>query len=118
MRTLLASLWRTHVTEVAKRINAESRAYLAMTPIARADREAAAVMFTALVGLILINFFGRPGNLDVWRGLLGALQLRTWSDRLQDYLFQGFEARIHQRTFWAVTRALSRFRRSAERKRA
>lgn len=105
MRSFLASLWRNHVTEVAERINAQSRAYLAVTPIARADREAAVVILTALAGLILINFFGRPGNLEVWRALLGALHLRDWADRLQNYLFEGFEARIHQRTFWAVTRA-------------
>ena len=107
MRHLLASLWRTHVTEVAERINAESRAYLAATPPARADREAAVVLLTALVGLILINFFGRPGTP---RGLpgapRGAAPRRTWADRLQAYLSQGFDARIHQRTFWAVTRAL------------
>lgn len=106
MRTFLASLWRTHVTEVAERTNAESRAYLAATPLARADRDATVVLLTTLAGLILINFFGRPGNTEVYRVLLGTLRLGEWADGLQRYLFQGFDARIHQRTFWAVTRAL------------
>jgi hypothetical protein len=106
MRTLLASLWRTHVTEVAERATAESRAYLAATAPARADREAAVVLLTALVGLILINFFGRPGNTEVYRTILGPLRLGDWAERLYAFLSQGFDARIHQRTFWAVTRAL------------
>jgi uncharacterized protein len=106
MLHLLASLWRTHVTEVAARLNAESRAYLAATPVARADREAATVALTGLAGLIFINFFGRPGHLEVYQELLGALHLGTWADRLQGYLVNGFEGRIHQRIFWSVTRAL------------
>ena len=106
MRTLLASLWRTHVTEVAERTNAASRAYLAATPAGRADREAGVVLLTALAGLILINFFGRPGHLEVYRSILGALHLGAWVDQLQAYVAEGFDARIHQRTFWAVTRAL------------
>ena len=106
MPNLLASLWRNHVTEVAARVNAESRAYLAATPVARADREAATVALTALAGLIFINFFGRPGHLEVYRELLGALHLGAWADALDRYLINGFEARFHQRLFWSVTRAI------------
>jgi len=102
----LAALWRTHVTQVAERVNAESRAYLAATPRAQADREAAVVLFTAIGGLIFINFFGRPGHLEVYRGVLEALHVGAWADQLQSWLTAGFDGRFHQRLFWSVTRAI------------
>jgi len=101
-----AELWRTVVTDTAERVDAGARLALEREGAKRLDREVAAVLLTAILCLVLIQFFGRPGVLDSWRHLLAALRLDHLYDELHRWLFQGPQARFHARVFWAVFRAL------------
>ena len=101
-----AVLWRTLVTDTAERADAGARLALERDGVHRLDREAGAVLLTAVLCLTLIQFFGRPGVLETWRHLASALQLDSTMASLHRWLNQGPEARFHARVFWAAARAL------------
>ena len=101
----LAALWRTAVTETAERTDADSREALERIGVRRLDREAGLVLLTAVLCLIFIHFFGRPGYLEDWRRVSGTLHLPGVAAWVQGYLFSP-EAKFHARVFWAVTRAI------------
>ena len=101
-----AALWRTVVTDTVERADAGARLALEREGGKRLDREAATVLLTATLCLILIQFFGRPGVTDRWRHLLSALRLDDFYERMYSWLFRGSEARFHARVFWAFFRAL------------
>src|SRR5512133_2979302 len=73
--TLAAELWRTVVTDTAERADAGARLALEREGRARLDRDAAVVLLTAVLCLLLIHFFGRPGVLETWRQLSTVLHL-------------------------------------------
>lgn len=100
------ALWRTLVTDTAERADAGARLALEREGVHRLDREAAAVLLTAVLCLTLIQFFGRPGVLETWRHLSTALHLESIMRNLERYLSEGPQARFHARVFWAAGRAL------------
>ena len=101
------ALWRTLVTDTAERADAGARLALEREGVHRLDREAAAVLLTAVLCLTLIQFFGRPGVLETWRHLSTALHLESIMRNLERFLFpEGPQARFHARVFWAAGRAL------------
>ena len=100
------ALWRTLVTDTAERADAGARLALEREGVHRLDREAAAVLVTAVLCLTLIQFFGRPGVLETWRHLSTALHLESIMRSLERYLSEGPQARFHARVFWAAGRAL------------
>jgi len=101
-----AELWRSVVTETAERADADSRLALERHGSRRLDREAGVVLLTAVLCLTLIHFFGRPGFLETWRSVCGALHAERFFQWLEGYLLEGPRSRFHQRVWWAETRAL------------
>jgi hypothetical protein len=100
-------VWRTIVTETAERADAGSRLALEREGSRRLDREAGVVLITTVLCLTLIQFFGRPGFLETWRQVCGALHLEGFFHWLEGYLLEGTQARFNQRVWWAITRALA-----------
>ncbi len=101
-----AALWRSIVTETAERADAGARLALERDGARRLDREAGVVLVTAVLCLLLIHFFGRPGFLEEWRRLCAMLHLEALYRRVQGYLLSGGEARFHARVFWAAARGI------------
>jgi membrane protease YdiL (CAAX protease family) len=99
-----AALWRTIVTDTVERTDAGARLALEREGATRLDREAGVVLLTSVLCLTLIQFFGRPGALEAWRQLFGALDLMPAMRGLERFLFDGPQARLHGRVFWTVFR--------------
>lgn len=106
---MIARIWRTYVTDVQARTNAESRAWLATTPPARHDRDAIVVLVTVAVTLLLLRFYGSTARVDNWVDLLTAVGLEDQGVALRTWLRSGAEARFHQRVFWAAARVVAYF---------
>jgi membrane protease YdiL (CAAX protease family) len=101
---LHARVWSTYVTELRDQAEQDLAANLARVGRAAADRKAAIVLFTAMLALLAMNFFGSPRRAEWVGALLAALGLEDQAGAFEAWMRDDESGQFHQRVFWAAAR--------------
>jgi hypothetical protein len=98
----LQRLWQRVFAEPLRRIDQESRAYLASRASRGPDWKTAVVMVTAAVALTLQNYFGKWPAYVYFAQLLRFLGLEQLSAGLTRAMLYSDNAPLNQLTYWSV----------------
>ncbi len=98
--------WRSNVTDVAARADAESDAYRATAPTGKATRQAAAVIVTAIVCLTLIRF-GKTSSEPQWLlTMLDGIGAEGVADDVERGLDFSARREFYGRLWWSIVQTL------------
>ncbi len=104
---ILASWWKTYVTDLRDAVDAESAEYRRTTPSALVTRRLAFVIFGAGLCLIAMHFGSRDQQATWALPILKGVGLERTSQRLAYALSTSPDRRINQRIWWATNQILA-----------
>jgi membrane protease YdiL (CAAX protease family) len=94
--------FRRFVRDPLRRVDAESRAFLASEASRRPDRKVILVLLTAALGLLVQHFVAMQEGIDPFAGMLRAAGLTGWADTLQEAMWDAPGSRLNRLTWWSA----------------
>lgn len=101
---MLKTIWDRYITGTRVQAARECELYRSETPQRERDRHVVIVFATILMSMLFIRFFGNPQNTELTRSVLSGIGLDGWATELKHWLHADADARLNQRTYWAIWR--------------
>jgi membrane protease YdiL (CAAX protease family) len=94
--------FRDFVREPLRRVDAESRAFLASEAGQRTDRKVVIVLLAVTLGLLVQHFVAMQEGIPPAAGALRAVGLAGWADELWETMWSAPRAQLNRLTWWSA----------------
>jgi membrane protease YdiL (CAAX protease family) len=94
--------FRNFILDPLRRVDGESRAFLASEASRRADRKVILVLLTAALGLLVQHFVAMQEGIELVGGWLRASGLGPWADDLRGGMWFTPRAQLNRLTWWSA----------------